>query len=435
MLSLVYNFIPQALERDAAAHGLSWFLRLRWMAMLGQIVACAVVGGIMDVRLPLEWLGLCIIVSLITNILVVWLRGRIPWDSNWIVFILLALDTATLTGMLYLTGGAHNPFSIFYLLHIAIAALLLSGCAMWFIFGESILGFATLFLSPYELQCEVEGIGFMTFHLHLQGMLIALVLCGGFLAYFVSRLVNDLQLVQSELEKVRTRSERSRFVSALGTLAAGAAHELSTPLATIAIASKEIANQSYAILQNPDFKDDALLISSQVERCQQILRKLNLDALMRQTSLDEPTCINQFPELLRREFVEGDFARLHFVGFRKGLSVRCAPDPLLQSLRSLIHNALLATNKHSQVNIHVEQIDAEFVFSVSDDGSGMNNETIEKVGDPFFTTRAPGEGMGLGIFLVRMFCESVNGNLTYKSHPNGGTVAILSVPITDRYEP
>jgi two-component system sensor histidine kinase RegB len=429
MLSRLQNSIPQALEKDAAAHGLSWLLRLRWMAILGQVLTCVVVAGLMNVRLPLIALGLCVSVSLVTNTLITWLRNRITWSASRIVFILLIIDTATLTAMLYLAGGAHNPFSIFYLLHIAIAALLLPGFAVWFILGESILGFMTLFLSPYELHCQIGGIGFLTFDLHLQGMLIALALCGGFLAYFVSRLGQDLQLAHSKLEKARVRSERSRLVSAMGTLAAGAAHELATPLATIAIASKELTKQGDEMQHSADFREDALLICSQVQRCQTILQKLNLDALRRGEWLDEPTCIRDIPELLKSHFTDCEFQRLHFQGFEERSIVQCAREPFLQSLRSLIHNALLASKVSDRVDIQLQRNKGELVFSVSDHGVGMDEEMLEKVGDPFFTTRPPGEGLGLGIFLARMFCESVEGELAHRRRSDGGIVASLSIPI------
>jgi two-component system, sensor histidine kinase RegB len=413
---------------DRSQYGLTWLIRIRWLAVLGQAATCAVVGGILDVRLPYLPLLCCLLLTLAGNTLLVVFRSRLPWSAEAWCFGLLSLDTLTLTAMLFMTGGAHNPFSTFYLLHVGLAAILLDSAGVWFILIISSLGFLLLFSSPFALQCHAGGDNPMPFDLHLQGMLVALALCGGLLAYFVGRLRNDFQKLDEALATERERSLQSRHITALATLAAGVAHELATPIGTIAVAGKEMEKQARSQCQNTECLEDAILICRQVERCQNILHRLNLDSLRAQSHNSTCTPTGTLPGLLLKSLPPDQTSRVRFSGFDHSAAFNGSQSLLLQSLDILINNALAASPPGLPVEVGLDVADNALSFIVRDRGNGMDPETLKRAGEPFYTTKQAGEGLGLGLFLVRMFCESAGGHLGISSTPGGGTTATLMLP-------
>lgn len=424
----MFERIRSTLPADRGQYGLTWLVRIRWLAAIGQILTCAAVGGILDVRLPYLPLLCCIFFTLAGNALLVVFRSRLPWSAEAWSFGLLALDTLTLTAMLYMTGGAHNPFSTFYLLHVGLAAILLDSAGVWFILIESSLGFLLLFSSPFALQCHAGGGSPMPFDLHLQGMLVALTLCGGLLAYFVGRLRKDLRQLDEALVAERERSLQSRHITALATLAAGVAHELATPLGTIAVAGGELEKQAGSHCRNSECLEDARLICGQVERCQAILNRLNLDSLRAQSHLATRTPAGSLPGLMRNSLTPDQYARVQFSGFSQNAAFDGPQDLLLQSLDILINNALAASPQDRPVSVELAVPQNTLFFTVRDRGTGMDPESLKRAGEPFYTTKQAGEGRGLGLFLVRMFCESAGGHLEVSSTPGGGTTATLALP-------
>lgn len=357
-------------------------------------------------------------------------RKTVRSPERW-CFSLLALDTLTLTAMLFLTGGAHNPFSIFYLLHIALAAFLVATFSLWFIVVESALGFLLLFFSPFELQCHVEGRDALPFDLHLQGMLVALVLCGSFLAYFVSRLRAEFRKVEIHLEQEQQRNEHRRLITGLGTVAAGVAHELATPLGSIAVASGELEREASYGCGSSSCRDDARLISEQVKRCQQILSRMNTEAIRQQIDADKGAMLDTLPTAVTEGLSQVEQERIIFMGFDKDIPVAAPGEALVQALSALVNNALQAGA--GDVKVEAELREGAVEIRVTDQGDGMNELERSRAGEPFYTTRQPGEGMGLGLFLVHMFCESVGGTFHLESSGKGtGTVATMKVSAASR---
>ncbi|MBC2595228.1 HAMP domain-containing histidine kinase [Ruficoccus amylovorans] len=408
--------------------GLSLLINLRWLALGGQVGLCIFSQLALGMLLPWRVLLPCMGVTALTNAAAVLLKKRGIARGQSLCAGLLTLDTLTLTVMLYWTGGSHNPFAIFYLLHIAIATILLSYSMAW----ASVLlcagCYALLFRSPHIIPSLSghEFCGSMDFHLH--GMLLSLVLVGMGIVFFVGRLRIMLARREAQLKEAHMRSVRNERFAALATLAAGVAHELATPLGTIALVSEDLAQQAGDGCRSTGCMKDAALIGSEVERCRVVLEKLRLQTTEGAGDPFLELAIGEIPSLLTPYLKPEHLRQLHFKNQCLSRSVRLPQTALLQSLAVLVKNACQADINHKGVLLIVSEAEGKIRFMVEDEGRGMPADVVERLGEPFFTTKAPGEGMGLGLFLVRMFVERINGDLQVDSTVGRGTRVTLVIP-------
>jgi two-component system sensor histidine kinase RegB len=226
---------------------------------------------------------------------------------------------------------------------------------------------------------------------------------------------------------MRLRAARSERLVSLTTLAAGTAHELSTPLATIATAARELQRALETRAADDDLTDDARLIRSEVDRCQTILDQMSGRA--GGSSADEPELVS-IPDVLNdlKSRLAADRAGRLVVNTAGDLRPVVVPRAgLSQALLSLIANAFDATaNAESPVVIDVSATADTFRVAISDEGRGLTPEAQRRAGEPFYTTKEPGRGLGLGLFLARVFAERLGGSLKLES--SVGTTAVLELP-------
>jgi len=344
---------------------------------------------------------------------------------------LLILDTLTLTVLLYWLGGAHNPFTAFYLLHITIAALLLPVAWTWIGVALCAGCYGLLFWSPYEIK-SASGISCCgSFDFHLQGMLLAMVLVGICIAYFVGQLKSALTKREAELIEARMQALRNEKFAGLATLAAGVAHELATPLSTIAVLSADLEDQANASpVQSNGFIADARLIRQEVERCRSILEKLGANTTERIGENPQSLRLGEIAGRLRDFLSPSNYQRLIVENVTPEVNLFVPVTTLLQSLAVLIKNACEADENGRPVRLRIGVENGILKAAVQDEGVGMAEEVAAQAGEPFFTTKPPGQGMGLGLFLARMFAERMKGRLTIRSAPNKGSTVSLEFPAT-----
>ncbi len=242
-----------------------WIVRLRWVAIAGQLLTILVAQLLLGLQLPIGWLLPILMVTLATNSAVfAWVRGQ--WLSvpdvgtlrrgQAILVAVMLLDVLSLTALLYLTGGTVNPFCVFYLVNFALAAIVLSESWTWITAAAGLLGLAiiTLVSQPLGEGTELalrraarDGSslvrGSSGVSLLQAGMATGVGLCGLVVIYFVRRLNSALGRSDARRRQAERQRARSERLEALGTLAAGAGHELNTPLSTIAVVSKELARE------------------------------------------------------------------------------------------------------------------------------------------------------------------------------------------------
>lgn len=420
--------IPMAATPRAAV-GLPWLTRLRWGAVAGQLVTVLAARFVLGLSIPLVPLIGLVAVTAGTNAAArAWLLHR--GGDDLLAGGLLGLDTLLLTAMLHLTGGPLNPFSVLYLVHITLAAVILGARWTWLLAALAVACYGVLFFAAVPLDLargHHEGAGLS---LHLQGMWWAFCVATGLTAYFVVKLSKALETRDAEIAEVRERAARNERLASLTTLAAGAAHELGTPLATIAVAATEIER---ALARLPPgsagpLLEDARLIRSELQRCRRILDDL---AARAGENAGEDTV--RVP--LSRVMAEGlaalsteQAARVDVLGEYASVEVLGPRQALGRAVGSLLKNALDATGADQRVTLTALSEGGRIRVVVKDTGPGIAPELLARLGEPFVSTKPPGAGMGLGLFLARTLAEGLGGRLVIESSPGRGTAAALELP-------
>jgi two-component system sensor histidine kinase RegB len=413
---------------DITAINTQWTLRLRFGALFGQLATIAVVYLGMGMEVPLcPLLGL-IALGLLSNILALLRVLRGTARLAWLLPALMGFDVLNLTAMLYLTGGPMNPFSFMYLVLIAMATVVLPPRATWGLVALSVAGSAVLFLWHRPLDWHGHS-GISPMRIHLYGMWVAFSVAAGFIVYFLLRIRRALAQRELELEAASNLAARRDKLASLATLAAGAAHELSTPLGTIAIAAKELERQLCRAASDAAALEDVQLIRTQVARCRGVLEKLAREAGgSTGESLVESTAAGLLREA-QEGLLEGRVVLIRVAPEVASLSMRLPVRSLAQALRALLRNAMDASLPESIVEVEVRAEGKLLRIEISDHGQGMPAEVLRRIGEPFYTTKEPGRGLGLGVFLCRAVIESLSGQLVFSSGLGIGTRAIITLPL------
>jgi len=415
--------------QDARRIDFSWLLALRWGAILGQAAIVLAVDLVTGIALPLGALFAVMSIEAASNVAAArWLRGATA-IGDWALGTLMAFDVVLFTALLYLTGGPLNPFSFLYLVYIALAAVVLPPRWGWALSAFSLTCFGALFLiagvpaSPHGLGGEHSEY----LRMHLQGMWFAFAVAAGFIVYFVQRITRALAVRETELSAARALTARHERLASLATLAAGAAHQLATPLSTIAVAARELED-ALAVRRDGSSAADARLIREQVERCREILLQMAADA---GESSGEPVVtvpVDAVLDTALRGVCERERVRLEIAESVRAETMHTPLRSVAQALRAVVKNALEASPAPDPVAVCVTA-DAEHVrVEVRDRGGGMSPDVLERVGEPFFTTKGPDHGMGLGLFLTRTVAERLGGQLAIESAPRRGTRVALILP-------
>lgn len=403
-----------------------WLLRLRWWAAAGQALVVIAVQVALPVELPLLWLfgllGLSVASIVVSSF---WAKRHPAPTPAWTGGI-MAFDVVLLTAMLYLTGGPSNPFSFLYLVHIALAAVVLPVAWTWGLADFSLSCFGFLFWDHVPLRL-VGHEGHHFEHLHLQGMWVAFGVAAVFIVYFVQRVTRALAAREAELALIREATARDQRLASLATMAAGAAHELATPLSTIAVVSKEL-ERSLDGQGSAALREDVALIRQQVQRCRTILDRMAADAGASSGESLLPTTAEDLVKEALDGLPDRGRVQVEITPAVKAQVVTAPQRAVAQAVRGLLKNALEASPAGASVALTVRGEGPAWILEVKDQGPGMLPEVLSRVGEPFFTTKAPGAGMGLGLFLGRAVLERLGGRIELRSTPGHGSVATLVLP-------
>lgn len=399
-----------------------WLPRLRWAAVAALTVSIAGTKWLLHAPFPIEPLmGVVLLLALVNVVLLVHLK-KTGGLSERAVTANLLIDTAALTAMLVWAGGAMNPFTTLYLLHVALAGILVGRIASLIVAVCAVLCFGALLMARPE-AIHIWHSASM-FDLHVRGMWVAFAMTALCLWFFVGRVAVALRERERELAQVQLNAARAQRLAAVGTLAAGAAHELNTPLGTVAIQSAELSSMLSA---HPEAKELVDSIRAEIKRCKQILTRmrpadvteLQAEPLLLGTWIDEVT--TRWRES-RSEAV------LSIVNTANGGVSLASPASLEIALIGLLDNARRAhidAAVTAAIVLKVERRENEHWLTVIDQGAGMSSAIVARASEPFFTTREPGDGMGLGLYLSRATVERFGGRLVIESAPQNTAVSLV----------
>ncbi len=412
--------IPSVLS--TAAINLRRLIVLRSIAVVGQAVA--IWAAVTQFHLALPLMPLWVVLTAIVAVnLLTWLRLKQPWPvSDAELFAHLTLDVLALTGLLYFTGGSTNPFAPLYLLPLTLTAAALPWLYAWAM-ALLTVGCYSLLLFYYVPLPQTHAGHDDAFHLHVLGMWLGFLLSAGLIAYFAVKMRETLRERDRLRTQMREQELRHERTLALGTLAAGAAHELGTPLSTIAVLTKELERDK------TDLPGKLKMLREQVGRCKEILGSLSAAAGQTRAeggglqSLDAYllALIERWRTL--RPEMKPD---CRFAGSQPAPQI-VSEQTLSQALLNILNNA--ADMSAHAVEVEGHWTNAELVLEARDRGPGITTEVQEHVGKPFFTTKAAGEGMGLGLFLARSTIERLGGQVTLTNRDGGGAICRVQLPL------
>lgn len=401
-----------------------------WRLTLIRLLVLAAQAGSVGIAylsdlLPLPWLPLCITlgVSLCLCLLTA-LRLRGPWPVTELEYTMqLACDLVIHSVLLYYSGGSTNPFVSYYLVPLTIAAATLPWLYSLFLAGLALTGYTALLIWYHPLHLNNVQHEAMLISLHLFGMWLNFALSAAFITFFVVKMAGALRR-QDELQALRREEGmRDQQLLAVATQAAGAAHELGTPLATMSVLLKEL-RQEYR--DRPALQDDLGLLQEQVSLCKETLQQLVRAAEAdRRQAVSAQTAVQWLETTLNRWHLMRPEATYRFQCLGQGTVPRLLPPAdLTQALLNLLNNAADACPDKLDIQL---DWDAQRVrLTIRDQGAGVPLAIAEQIGRPFFTTK--GKGFGLGLFLSQASVTRAGGSVRLYNHEESGTLTELLLP-------
>jgi len=406
---------------------------LRWMAIGGQSAALIVATNFLGLELPLLLCVAPIIASAVLNLV---LAARFPATRRLTsrgAAGFLAYDIVQLTALLYLTGGIQNPFALLYIAPVVVAAATLDVASTVLLGALSFVAVSLLANFHFPLPWADQD-SFRIPVLYNTGIWVSLLLGIGFTSIYAWRTATESARMSAALAATQLALSREHRLAALGSLAAAAAHELGTPLSTIALVSRELERDAE---NNPKQAGDFRLLRDEAERCRAILTRL---------AQPEEAVLGNVEQLQLGALLD-DLAAPH-----RGVDITISVDvqkdspvprvwrvpEILHGLQNLIENA--ADFAQREVVLRARWTDARLIVEVADDGPGFSPQIFAQIGEPYITSRprkrgSPDsrgdnrqEGMGLGFFIAKTLIERTGGRVAVENRPGGGAMVTVSWP-------
>lgn len=394
---------------------LRWLTRLRWVALGAQIITLGFAWPVLESVSLLGILVFVMLALLLANLRAgMLLRQRVPIDHQTLLWQ-LGLDVVALTTFFVVGGGPDNPFIVLYLVHVAMGAVMLrpeDATAL----TVGVLGCYGL-LHAYHFPLRYDQHSLPAATLVPIGQLLAFVITSSSVAVFVVGLSDTLRRRTDELLVARDRTYRTDRLRSVGTLAAGAAHELNTPLSTIGMRVRRIGRR----YQDDATENDLGVIRSQLERCSRIVQQLLYGAGDPSAVGLERTALIALVEESVKFWSTGTALEVEVDDRSGGAEVELPRVAFAQALTNLLENAREAQEAADSIaplTLRVTANADRVVIELRDHGCGLPKEKSQ-VGTPFFTTKTA--GTGLGVFVARQVADGAGGGLRYKNHEDGTT--------------
>ncbi|ESY33477.1 ActS/PrrB/RegB family redox-sensitive histidine kinase [Mesorhizobium sp. LNJC391B00] len=403
---------------------LNTLIRLRWLAIVGQSLAVLVIAYGLKFPLPVSLCFALVACSAWLNLVLTFRYPAAHRLTPFSAFFILTFDSLQLAGLLYLTGGLTNPFSVLMTVPVVISAASLP-LRLTAVLGALVMAAATLLVFFHQPLPWYEGAPLPMPFIYVAGIWMAVFSSIAFTAIYAFRVAEEARLLANALAATELVLQREQHLSALDGLAAAAAHELGTPLATIALVSKEMEK---ALGNDPKYGEDVKLLRSQSERCREILKRLT------SLSSEGEAHLSRLPLTSLVEEVTAphrDFG----ISIKLRPGERVGPEPVgrrnpgvIYGLGNLVENAVDFARNSVTVRWSWDELDV--TFSIIDDGPGFPPEIIDRIGEPYMSTRQGNEaggGLGLGLFIAKTLLERSGATLDFRNSSGLGEGAIVQI--------
>ena len=393
------------LDDDTSRILLRWLVGLRWAVFLLLSATLPIGERFLDFHVRYV-IALPVIVAVVLYNAAMRRRLAAAQVTPREVAIGVAIDLVAIGALLAASGGAANPLSAVFFVHVALAASLLPTRTTFALAALAACLFASLFALPSGACCPNHP-AHGAFSKHLYGMWAAFVMASALVAYFLTRVRRALDERGREIARLRRRAEEIARFAALGTLAAGTAHELATPLGTIAVLAGEIDGADAS-----DATTHAAAISAQVVRCRDILTRMQAGVATPRAVAHTVVCAAVDAAVRTWRRAHPSAAVTLTTRIPGDATVPLSAGEIEAALGALLDNALHATGASATpIEVAVTSDRGAILVHVEDGGAGIAPHLAERLGEPFLTTKEPGEGMGLGLYLVRTLLAHVGGGL------------------------
>jgi two-component system sensor histidine kinase RegB len=391
----------------------STYINLRWIAIIGQLITVNFIYFIFDFKFDLILENSIILIGILSNLYLIYFNKNTQlFDKTAFVFLLI--DILMLSGLIYLTGGIVNPFSIFLIIPAIFSSSNLGLKSNLLLVSITILTiiFLTFFNQPLPYPVSE--------HFHVDGnyyysIPISLIIALIFLNYFASIFGKESRIRKEALNKMEEIMSKEHELLSLGGQAAAAAHSLGTPFSTIKIISSDLLEQ---FKDNDEVKRDVSLLLSQIERCSEILKRLTLNPIVEDDFIDRDLSIadylneiiKSFKEISKKEFILNFDQNLNSLNITKSMEV-------VYGLRNFIGNANKFSNSKVFIILKSDNDTTEII--IEDDGEGYSKDVLRNIGEPYIKSYKSSikskSGLGLGIFIGKTLLEKNYADILCKN--------------------
>ena len=395
---------PRTMRTDDGAPNVRLLSVLRWLAIGGQLATILFVRFGLGVPLPLPLMlgALGVLVALNLFIAGAAARRRIG-DAG--LFATLLVDMACLTVQLHLSGGVANPFIGLYLLQVVISTVLLPPWASWTTAALASGLFGALARSPSDLP---DAVGARLTPAFVAAEWVSFALAASLLVLFVGQIMRNLASRDARLAALRQRAAEEEHIVRMGLLASGAAHELGTPLASLAVMLGDWRGDP-AVRSSPDLLADVQEMTGQIMRCKDILGRILMAAGEVRGEAPARTTLRAFLGDVVADWSAGGTFQIELVDRIHADPPIVADAPLAQALVNLFDNAVEAGA--TRIRVAADLAGDTVCVTVCDDGTGFTDAMLAEVGRPYHSTKRR-HGSGLGLFLVTNVLRTLGGHLT-----------------------
>lgn len=399
---------------------LSWIRVLVFFSQAGTL-GVAYLSQLIDLAwIPLTWLMLTS--ALVYSLTALRLRAR--WPVTEAEFsVQLGFDLLIHSALLYYTGGSTNPFVAYYLVPLTIAAATLPWMYSVVLSGMALTGYTALLIWYQPLHIEGDQFHALLISLHLFGMWLNFALSAAFITFFVAKMAKSVRDQEELQASHREEALRDQQLLAVATQAAGAAHELSTPLSTMSVLLTELRleyRDTFAL------QDDLALLQEQIRLCKGTLHNLVRAAEAdRRQAVERQSVVVWFEHCINRWHLMRPEATYHYEYEGESTTPELITHAdLTQALLNLLNNATDACPDQLQIKLVWDQHCIR--ITIRDRGPGVPLQIAEQLGKPFITTK--GKGLGLGLFLSQASVTRAGGTVKLYSQDGGGTLTELCLP-------